>query len=247
MLHCDGISVRFDGFAALSSVSFQVEQGRTHALIGPNGAGKSTLFNAITGHLRPDAGTVVLAGEPITGLRPEQIVRRGLARSFQHANVFPRLTVAENLDITLLARTGRHFAWHLWARDRVGPERMALLDLVGLTSAAEAVAGQLSYGRQKQLELAIAVAARPRLLILDEPTAGMSPRETGEAIALLQRIKRERELTLLFCEHDMAVVFEMADEILVLHHGELIAAGPPTEVRADVRVRQIYLGEGDGA
>ena len=246
MLRCDRLGIRFDGFAALSEVSLELDPGSTHAVIGPNGAGKSTLFNLISGHLKPDSGSVTLAGEPISGLPPHRIARRGLARSFQRINVFPRLTVAANVEVALLARDGRHFTWHSFG-DRPHPEVEHLLGLVGLEGEVESVAGSMSYGRQKQLELAIALASRPRLLVLDEPTTGMSPAETEAAMELLQRIKGELGLTLLFSEHDMAVVFGIADIVFVLHHGELIASGPPPAVRAHERVRRVYLGEVDDA
>ena len=246
MLQGDGLSVSFGGFQALRSVSLDLATGCTHALIGPNGAGKSTLFNAITGHLRPQAGAVTLAGADVTGLAPHLIVRRGLARSFQRANIFQRLTVAQNLEVAVLARARRHFVLH-GAMDDVGKEVATLEELVGLEGERDRVAGQLSYGLQKQLELAIALAAGPRLLVLDEPTAGMSPRETEATMRLLVRIKEQRGLTLLFSEHDMAVVFGMADTVFVLHHGEVIAAGPPAQVRADDRVRRVYLGEAGDA
>jgi branched-chain amino acid transport system ATP-binding protein len=221
-----------------------VEPGEISAVIGPNGAGKTTLFNVITGHLVPDAGRIRLGGRDITGLPPHAICRLGLARSFQRTNIFPRLTVFENVQIAVLSHAGQ--AYGLWrpARGLARDRTLALLEQVGLAPRAADASGSLSYGDQKQLELGIALALEPTLLLLDEPTAGMSPQETRSSIALVARIARERKLTVLFTEHDMEVVFSVAQRIRVLHHGSIIAEGSPEAIRADAEVKRIYLGEG---
>jgi branched-chain amino acid transport system ATP-binding protein len=233
----------FDGFQALSGVSFSVPQGSISAIIGPNGAGKTTLFNLITGHLRPDSGSVSFKGLPVTGIAPHDLCRLGMGRSFQRTNIFPRLTVFQNIQAAYLCHRGR--GWNLLASvDRLyRDETKALLDSVGLLDKAGEVAGFLSHGNQKQLELGITLALEPEILLLDEPTAGMSAQETRESIQLIERIARERGLTLLFTEHDMEVVFAIAHRITVLHQGEVIADGTPEEVRRHAEVRRVYLGE----
>ena len=243
MLKIDGLWKAFAGFVATRDVSFELRAGETHAVIGPNGAGKTTFFNLITGHLRPDRGSVSFEGRSLIGMPPQKIVRLGIARSFQRINIYPRLTVFENVQVALIAHEGQQ--WNLFRPGR-SLHRQAtreLLDLVGLTAEVDEVGGELSYGKQKQLELAIALAARPRLLLLDEPTAGMSPQETGETIALVRDIVKSRGLTLLFTEHDMEVVFSISERITVLHQGRVIAEGAPADVRADALVQRVYLGE----
>ena len=243
MLEVRGLSKSFAGFRAVAEVSLAVPEGQIAAVIGPNGAGKSTLFNLITGHLRPTAGQVLLDGRDITGVSPHRICGLGMGRSFQRTNIFPKLTVFENVQAALLAHrgAGRNF----WSRSAAlwREESRKLLALIGLADQAQAIAGTMSYGNQKQLELGIALASDPKILLLDEPTAGMSAGETHEAIALLARIARERSLTLLFTEHDMAVVFSIAQKIAVMHQGRIIADGSAADVRADAEVRRVYLGE----
>tara|TARA_R110002096_G_scaffold320608_1_gene514614 strand:+ start:1101 stop:1853 length:753 start_codon:yes stop_codon:yes gene_type:complete len=233
----------FGGFIATNHVSFSLEEGERHAIIGPNGAGKTTFFNLITGHLKPSSGKVMFEGRDITGMPPHKVVRLGLARSFQRINIYPRMTVFENVQVALIARDHKHFKLFTLGESQNRGETADLLDLVGLDTEAMEIAGELSYGKQKQLELAIALAENPRVLLLDEPTAGMSPQETTEAIGLVDRITKERGLTLLFTEHDMGVVFGISDRISVLHHGEIIASGLPDDVRNDPEVRRVYLGE----
>jgi branched-chain amino acid transport system ATP-binding protein len=242
VLEIRGLSKSFAGFRAVAGVDLAVAEGEIAAVIGPNGAGKSTLFNLITGHLRPTAGQVLLDGRDITGVPPHRICGLGMGRSFQRANIFPKLTVFENVQAALLAHRGR--GWDFWSRSAAlcREESQQLLASIGLGDQAQAVAGTLSYGNQKQIELGIALASDPKILLLDEPTAGMSASETHEAIALLERIAHERGLTLLFTEHDMAVVFSIAHKIAVMHQGRIIAAGNPAAVRADAEVRRIYLG-----
>jgi branched-chain amino acid transport system ATP-binding protein len=243
MLEVSALRKSFSGFAAVSDVSFTVETQQIAAVIGPNGAGKSTLFNLITGHLQPDSGTVVLDGRDITGVQPHQICRMGIGRSFQRTNIFPRLSVFENVQAAYLIHRGR--GRNFWSRSSsfYHDDVEALLDQIGLREHASSLAGTLSYGNQKQLELGLALASDPALLLLDEPTAGMSATETHDTIRLIEKIAGERALTLLFTEHDMDVVFSIAQKIAVLHQGRLIADGAPAEVRADPTVRRVYLGE----
>ena len=242
MLEISDISKSFSGFRAVSRVSLSLNTQIT-AVIGPNGAGKSTLFNLITGHLRPDGGSVRLNGDDITGAPPYRICRMGIGRSFQRANIFPQLTVFENVQAAFLVHHGHGHDFWARADGLYRDETAALLAGVGLARQAQAIAGTLAYGNQKQLELGIGLASDPKILLLDEPTAGMSAGETHETIALIERIARERGLTLLFTEHDMAVVFSIAQQIAVMHQGRIIADGTPAAVRADAEVRRVYLGE----
>ena len=243
LLSASKLTKRFGGLAAVSDVTLDLWRSRIHAVIGPNGAGKSTLFNLITGHLRPDSGQILLDGRDITGVQPHETCRMGLGRSFQRTNIFPKLTVFENVQAAFVSHRGR--GWNLMTpverlyRD----ETEEVLVAVGLRERAEAVAVFLSHGGQKQLELGIALALEPQLLLLDEPTAGMSVSETRESIALIERLAHERNLTLLFTEHDMAVVFGIARRITVLHQGRVIADGAPDDVRRDPDVRRVYLGD----
>jgi len=243
VLEVRALAKSFDGFRAVDGVSFDVPRASISAIIGPNGAGKTTLFNLITGHLRADSGQVVLNGREVTGIAPHRLCRLGMGRSFQRQNIFPRLTVFENVQAAYVSHRGRGWSM-LGPVDRLyRGETEAQLDAVGLREKAEEVAGLLSHGGQKQLELGIALALEPEILLLDEPTAGMSAAETRESITLIGRLARERGLTLLFTEHDMGVVFSIAQRITVLHQGNVIADGSPEEVRRNPEVRQVYLGE----
>jgi branched-chain amino acid transport system ATP-binding protein len=243
VLEVRGLGKSFSGFRAVSDVELTVETGQIAAVIGPNGAGKSTLFNLITGHLRPDSGSVRLDGRDITGAAPHKIVRMGVGRSFQRTNIFSKLTVFENLQAAFLVDRGRGRDFWSKASALYRDETTSLLSSIGLVEQRDTVAGTLSYGNQKQLELGLALASDPALLLLDEPTAGMSATETHDTIRLIERIAGERSLTLLFTEHDMDVVFQIAQKIAVLHQGRVIADGAPEEVRADPEVRRVYLGE----
>ena len=243
MLEVRDVSKSFDGFQAVGRVSLSVSPGSISAIIGPNGAGKTTLFNLITGHLRPDSGRVVFKGRDVTGIAPHDLCRLGMGRSFQRTNIFPRLTVFENVQAAYLSHRGR--GWNLFVPvERVyRAETEAILEAVGLLDRAREESGFLSHGGQKQLELGIALALEPEILLLDEPTAGMSATETRESMALIERLAHERRLTLLFTEHDMEVVFSISQRIAVLHQGRVIADGAPAEVRRDPEVRRVYLGE----
>jgi branched-chain amino acid transport system ATP-binding protein len=242
ILDVRGLRKSFAGFTAIADVGLSMAPREIVAIIGPNGAGKSTFFNLVTGHIVPDAGEVRFEGELVTGKPPHTICRLGMGRSFQRINIFPKLTVFQNVQAAIIAHKGQ--GTRLWGRsaDLYVDETMALLDSIGLSDLANETGGLLSYGAQKQIELGIALASEPRLLMLDEPTAGMSAKETRDAMALIERIAAERSLSLLFTEHDMEVVFSIAQRIAVLHQGRLIAEGTPSQVRADADVRRIYLG-----
>jgi branched-chain amino acid transport system ATP-binding protein len=244
VLEVSNLSRAFGGVKAVSDVSFSVEAGELLALIGPNGAGKSTCFNLLNGQLRPDSGTVRLEGRDITGLRPRAIWRLGVGRTFQITATFASMTVRENVQMALLSYERRLF--DLWRpasslhRDKAD----ALLAQVGMQDQAERACGVLAYGDIKRVELAVALANEPHLLLMDEPTAGMAPKERIELMALAQEIARKRNIAVLFTEHDMDVVFARADRIIVLNRGRLIAAGRPEAVRADKAVQDVYLGSG---
>ena len=245
LLAVERLTKSFAALKALNGVSLAVEPRERRALIGPNGAGKTTLFNLITGHLAPNGGRVLFEGEPLTGLAPHAVARRGISRSFQRTSLFPRLDVGENLRLAAAA-DGRG-SWNLFGSvARLAAPRArarAVAEQVGLGERLAEPAGRLSYGEQRQLELGVALATAPRLLLLDEPTAGMSPEETQHMTRLLAALPRE--ITLLIIEHDMDVVFSLADRITVLHYGEVLSEGAPDAVKADPRVYEVYLGTGD--
>jgi branched-chain amino acid transport system ATP-binding protein len=245
-LRVEGLRKAFGGVQAVAGVSLALEPGEIRALIGPNGAGKSTLFNILTGQLRPDAGQVWFGARRLTGLPPHAIARAGVARTFQITATFPSLTVLENVQVARLSHAGRSRALVGAAAGLEQVAATALLDQVGLADQAGRLAGVLAYGDLKKLELAIALAGEPALLLLDEPTAGMAAAERGALMGLTAAIARERGLTVLFTEHDMDVVFAVADRIMVLHQGRVIADGRPAEVRADRQVQAVYLGEEAG-
>jgi len=244
VLAVEGLRKSFGGVAAVGGVSFAVEAGEMLALIGPNGAGKSTCFNMVGGQLAPDGGTVQLAGQNIAGTPPRAICRLGVGRTFQITATFASMTARENVQVALMAHARQSWRWWRPAHSVDVPAADALLDQVGLAPQAERATGVLAYGDLKRLELAIALAAAPRLLLMDEPTAGMAPRERVALMQLVRRIASERGLAVLFTEHDMDVVFGVADRIAVLARGELIATGDGEAIRADPRVRAIYLGTG---
>jgi branched-chain amino acid transport system ATP-binding protein len=243
LLETSGLARAFDGVKAVDGVGFNVAPGEMVALIGPNGAGKTTCFNLENGHERPDAGRVHLGGRDVTGLSPRRMWRLGVARTFQVARTFGSMTAAENVQLALLSRAGRLYAMLPAASGLFRAEALALLEQVGMAAAADRAAAALAYGDVKRLELAVALANDPVLLLMDEPTAGMAPRERRELMALTADIVRDRNLGVLFTEHDMDIVFGHADRILVMERGRLIAAGSPEAVRADPRVRAVYLGE----
>ena len=245
ILEVDRVVKSFGGLRALQDVSFSVEKGEIRAVIGPNGAGKSTLFNVMTGLLTPDSGTVSFEGDRISGLPPHRVIRKGIGRSFQITNIFPRMSVFENVQVALFAhhRTGRDPLRLARTFADIAEETLAILAQVGLADRSDLSASILSHGDQKRLEIAISLAARPKLLMLDDPTAGMSRFESRETVTLLRKISEEQGLTLVFTEHDMDIVFGISDRITVLQQGTVIADGTPAGIRANAEVRKAYLGE----
>ena len=237
----------FGGVEAVKNVRFTVEPGELRALIGPNGAGKTTCFNCLSGQIRPDAGSVRLAGRELIGLPPRVIWRLGVGRTFQITQTFGSLSVAENVQQALLS--DRRRTLNLWrrARDLYRDDALALLGRVDMSDQAERPCAVLAYGDLKRVEVAIALAHRPRLLLMDEPTAGMAPDERLRLMALVRELARAERLAVLFTEHDMDVVFAHADRIMVMNRGELIAEGTPDEVQDDPAVRDAYLGTGHWA
>jgi branched-chain amino acid transport system ATP-binding protein len=244
LLSVEGLTKSYGGVHAVRGVSFALKAGEILALIGPNGAGKSTCFDMLNGQKIPDSGRIALLGQDTTGHAPREIWRLGVGRTFQITATFPTMTVRENVQVALVSYRGQLF--NLWsstpklAREEAG----RLLELVGMSGYADRPCGELAYGDLKRLELAVALANQPKLLLMDEPTAGMAPRERVELMRLTARIAREKSIGVLFTEHDMDVVFEHADRILVLNRGSMIAEGTPAEVRGNPEVRAVYLGEG---
>jgi branched-chain amino acid transport system ATP-binding protein len=243
ILGVEKVKKSFDGFVAIDGVSFSIPKGEICSIIGPNGAGKTTLFNLITGHLSIDEGKLTFKGLDITSRPPHQICRLGVGRSFQRTNIFPRLTVFQNIQAAVLVHRGKSLTFFRPVESFFQEETEEILRRVGLQEYAQTVSGSLSYGFQKQLELGIALASEPELLLLDEPTAGMSAQETHQTMELIGKITREKGLTLLFTEHDMEVVFSISQRIMVLHQGRLIAGGTPEEVHGNPEVQKVYLGE----
>jgi branched-chain amino acid transport system ATP-binding protein len=230
----------FGGIVALAGVTFTVAEGERRAIIGPNGAGKTTLFNILTGELAPTRGELRLAGVPVTGWPPHELARRGVGRMYQRNELFDGLSAGENVALALRAAIGPYRPFTS-PGGREGDEAGAVLARVGLGQRAGLAARALSHGERRQLELAVALARRPRVLLLDEPTAGMSPAETARIVELIAAL--DRGLTIVIVEHDMDVVFRLADRVTVLHEGRVIADGTPAEVRADTQVNEVYLGK----
>jgi branched-chain amino acid transport system ATP-binding protein len=244
MLRVSGVSKSFDGFLAVHEAMLTVDRGEIVAVIGPNGAGKTTLFNLITGQLKPDRGAVHFKEEDITGLQPYRICRRGISRSFQIVNIFQRLTVFENVQTAVLSHRRMLSNLFLPSRNMVLRETEKILESVGLIDKSRRISGTLSHGEQKVLEMAVALGNDPDLLILDEPTAGMSPEETAGTIDLIKKLSSDLGLTILFCEHHIALVFAISTKIMVMQQGETIIQGEPDEVRGNSIVQEAYLGGG---
>lgn len=245
MLRVDSLQKSFDGFLAVNNAALKVAAGDVVAVIGPNGAGKTTLFHLITGQLAPTSGTIEFKGENIAGLAPYRVCRKGISRSYQVVNIFTRLSVFDNVQVAVLSYRRKTFNIFRPAKTIAVSETRQILENVGLLDKADMTSGALSHGDQKVLEIAIALGNRPELLILDEPTAGMSPEETAVTLQLMQQLSGKMGLTILFCEHDMGIVFSIASQIMVMQQGKSIIQGPPDEVRGNQLVRQAYLGGAD--
>jgi branched-chain amino acid transport system ATP-binding protein len=242
MLRVENLNKSFDDFKAVNGANLAVEKGQLVAVIGPNGAGKTTLFNLICGQLQPDRGQILLNNEDISKLPPHIICSKGIARSFQIANIFPRLSVFRNVQVSVLSQQRLSTKLFYPAAQLAVEETDRILESVGLLDKSADLAGSLSHGDKRILEIAIALGTEPDMLILDEPTAGMSPEETTATMALIQRLAKEQGLTILFCEHDMEVVFGVAQSIMVMQQGQTIVQGDPQDVRQNTDVQQAYLG-----
>jgi branched-chain amino acid transport system ATP-binding protein len=242
MLQVEGVIKSFDDFIAVNGANLNVSKGEIVAVIGPNGAGKTTLFNLITGALKRDRGRIVFKGEDIGELPPYEICKKGISRSYQIVNIFPRLTVFENVQVAVLSYQRRSSNLFRPAQGIAVNETKSILESMGLSDKEKSIAGSLSHGDQKILEIAIALGNEPELLILDEPTAGMSPEETQATMELVKRLANQRGLTILFCEHDMDIVFSIAQSIMVMRYGQTIIQGSLEEVRNNKEVQEAYLG-----
>jgi branched-chain amino acid transport system ATP-binding protein len=243
ILETVGLRKSFGGVTAVDKVDLTVNERDTHAIIGPNGAGKTTFFNLVTKYLEPDEGKVIFDGQEITQMTPELICRKGLVRSFQRASIYSRLTVYESIQMSLLSQDGKTLNFLRPMKKMAKEETEEILERVGLTEQAGILGSSLSQGDRKRLELAIILGNRPKLLLLDEPTAGMSREETRSIMELISSMSERHGLTVLFSEHDMSVVFGIAKRITVMHLGAIIADGKPEEVRKNTQVQKIYLGE----
>ena len=243
MLQVSDLAKAFDGVRAVDGVTFAVNPGELVALIGPNGAGKSTCFNLVNGQLKPDAGAIQLAGRHIEGESPEAIARRGVGRTFQVAATFASMTVRDNVVLALLAHAGKHGAMFSGSPAEFGAQADTLLARVGCIELADTHCATLAYGNAKRVELALALAGEPRLLLMDEPTAGMAQNSRGKLMRLASTLAKRDGIAVLFTEHDMDVVFGFADRVIVLDRGRIIAQGTPDVIRADPRVQAVYLGE----
>lgn len=243
MFRVENLKKVFGGLMAVNEVSFTLNQGEISSIIGPNGAGKTTLFNLLTGHLKPDSGAVYFKDLEITGLAPSRICRAGIGRSFQKTNIFPRLTVFDNIQVALMSwrKNTRNIFQNA---DRFfRNEADEILASLGLGEKKNRIAGLLAHGDQRLLEIGLTLGTYPELILLDEPTAGMSPEESRNTMALIQQIVRARKLTLLFIEHDMNIVFGISEKVRVMHVGAIIAEGSPQEIRANDQVQKIYLAD----
>jgi branched-chain amino acid transport system ATP-binding protein len=245
VLRTEALVKEFRGFRAVDGIDLEIREGSVHALVGPNGAGKTTLFNLLTGFLKPSAGRILLAGRDLTGQRPEQVARLGVARSFQITSLFPQLTPRQHVELALQSSTT--LGWRFWRSEeqlgRFSERARELLDEVGLAEHTEVPAANLAYGRKRALELALALALDPQVLLLDEPTAGMGTEDVDRTVELIRRIRTGR--TVVMVEHNMKVVAGLADRVTVLQAGRVLVEGPYAEIRRDPRVVSAYLGDGD--
>jgi branched-chain amino acid transport system ATP-binding protein len=244
LLSVKGLGKSFGGVRAVDGIDFDIAPGELLALIGPNGAGKSTTFNMVNGQLRADRGTITLEGTELIGLKPRDIWKLGVGRTFQIAETFSSLSVLENVQMALLSADRQVFSFFSRAADHRRTDALALLAQVGMDAQAQRPCSELAYGDVKRVELAVAMAHAPKLLLMDEPTAGMAPKERNELMSLTKRLVVERRMAVLFTEHSMDVVFAHADRVIVLARGRLIAGGRPAEIRDHPRVQEVYLGTG---
>lgn len=242
ILQTKGLTKSFGGVFAIDQVDFDLEPGIIQALIGPNGAGKTTLFNVITGLFKADDGMVLFDGLDITGWEPYQICHKGLSRTFQIINIFPGLSVFENIQMAVVSH--KRETKNLFARKEkmFREEVFQLLEIIGLSDKVDSIGGNMSLGEKKRLEMAIALANEPKLLLLDEPTSGMGPEETAEIMDLVKKLRDELKITICFVEHDMNAVFQWAERITVLHQGKIIASGSPLDIKNNQQVQRVYLG-----
>lgn len=233
----------FGNLMAVNGFSLSIAKGKRYAIIGPNGAGKTTLFNLISGHYKPTRGRIMFKGQDITGMAPHRINRLGIARSFQIINVFPQLSVFENIRPVLMSKNNIRFNFlkNIKRWEEVTQKTITILEQIGLVDKKDVPAGFLSYGEQRALEVGLTIASDPELILLDEPTAGMSMDETRQAIKLIDKVTKGK--TLVIIEHDMEVVFSLADLITVMHYGRIVATGPPEEIQKDQKVKEAYLGD----
>jgi branched-chain amino acid transport system ATP-binding protein len=245
ILSIEGLRKSFGRFVAIDGIDLNLKGDIITSLIGPNGAGKTTLINLITGGLRPDKGKVLFKGEDITRLSPDRMVKKRITRSFQVMNIFPRLTVFQNVELPILSLLGKSRAWFSGANSHpdVTGEVDKILDEVGLLDKGNVLAGELSHGDQRLLELGIAIAPRPEFCLLDEPSSGTNPTESARAMELIKRLSVKEKITFVIVEHDMDVVFALSDWIVVMNKGKVLATGEPKQIRENKEVREIYLGE----
>lgn len=240
-----GLNKYFAGIKAVHNINMEIKKGEISCIIGPNGAGKSTLFNVMTGHLRADSGQIFFEGEDITQYLPHTICRRGIGRSFQKTNIFPRFTVFENVQQAILAGGGKSLDFFHSFRRQVVHETNEILSMIGLSNQSDKICGTLALGDKKLVEFGIALANQPSLLLLDEPTAGMSPGEATSIMDTVTKLAQKNGVTLVFIEHDMKIVFDFAEKIRVMSMGKLIAEGTPQDIKKNKKVQRIYLGEGE--
>ena len=243
ILKAEKLTKSFGGLVAVDGISFEIKENELSSIIGPNGAGKTTLFNLLTGGLPCDSGRVIFKGEDISNCHPYEVCQKGVGRSFQVLNIFPRLSTFENIQVAVFSAQGKSGKLFSPSKEIFREETSEILESVGLSDHKDVLGSLLAHGDRRRLDIGIALASNPELLLLDEPTAGMSPKESLEITELIQKLAKERGLSLIFIEHDMNVVFGISDKIRVMHQGRIIFEGNPEEVKANDEVQQIYLGE----
>lgn len=243
ILTTNNITRPFGGIIAVNNVNLSINEGEISSIIGPNGAGKTTLFNILTGHIKLETGKVIFKGQDITNMAPHKICRKGVGRSFQRTIAFPRLSVFENIRTSLLASSGRTLNFFNNASKMFNNNVEEIVESIGLGDSMHKLASELAHGDQKRLDMGIAIACNPKLVLLDEPTAGMSPEESVKIMSLVTDLAKNRKLTIIFVEHDMKIVFDYSQIIRVMHQGKIIAEGKPEDVRRNLDVQRVYFGE----